>query len=344
MIRRIGEGQFAYCGRICPVNSMFMVSFALVLVALIGGSVAVTPSASLVGPGSYEEKNITFTFEQSVQNSGYHMTYLSARAGNVAVKNYAHGSGSLKSDATLTYQRLNKQNHPLYSDFNDFTQNCIQFKEDVSMAYAPMRMTVGNGYYGANSLDYSSLLKEKTWVKNYRAGTSMHHEVEYAHALDKVLEINAKDNFNYTYDPVWEGNGNTQMKINEDVTDGKAHVGVLQSNTDYAGKLAKDGKTPLSDFTSLKGLGSGLLSTAMKNPSIEIDEDYWGTSHIEKNMILDVPYYKKTSSDDWLPCCSGGYLTMPASYIGDAKLKSAKGIFDCTCFVAPTHAQFPKVY
>ena len=262
MIRRIGEGQFAYCGRICPVNSMFIVSFALVLVALIGGSVAVTPSASLVGPGSYEEKNITFTFEQSVQNSGYHMTYLNARAGNVAVKNYAHGSGSLKSDATLTYQRLNKQNHPLYSDFNDFTQNCIQFKEDVSMAYAPMRMTVGNGYYGANPLDYSSLLKEKTWVKNYRAGTSMHHEVEYAHALDKVLEINAKDNFNYTYDPVWEGNGNTQMKINEDVTDGKAHVGVLQSNTDYAGKLAKDGKTPLLDFTSLKGLGSGLLSSS----------------------------------------------------------------------------------
>ncbi len=34
------------------------------------------------------------------------------------------------------------------------------------------------------------------------------------------------------------------MKINEDATDGKAHAGVLQSNTDYAGKLAKDGKTP----------------------------------------------------------------------------------------------------
>ncbi|MDD4162820.1 MAG: hypothetical protein PHW87_10130 [Methanothrix sp.] len=343
MIKGIGKRLSTYCGRIGLEKSMLAGSFALILIALIGGSMAAT-TGSLVGPGSYEEKSISFTFEQSVQNSGYHMTYLYAKAGNVAIKNYAHGSGSLNSDATLTYQRLNRQNHPLYTDYNDFTQNCIQFKEDVSMVYAPMNIAVGTGYYAANPLDYSSLLKEKTWVKNYRAGTSMHHEVEYAHALDKVLEINAKEKFNYTYDPVWEGDGYTQMKINEDVTDGKAHIGVLQSNIDYAGKLASDGKTPLSDFTSLKGLGSGILSSAWKNPAIEIDEDYWGTSHIDKNMTLEVPYYKKTSSDDWLPCCFGGYLTMPTSYLGDAKLKSAKGVFDCSCFKAPNQAQFPRVY
>lgn len=342
MIKKISKRLFAYCGWIGLEK--FMLAFALILIAFLGGSMAATPSSSLVGPGSYEEKNISFNFEQSVQGNGYFMTYLYAKSGNVAVKNYAHGSGSLNSEATLTYQRLNKQNHPLYNDYNDFNQNCIQFKEDVAMVYAPMNIVVGNGYYAANPLDYSSLLKEKTWVKNYRAGTSMHHEVEYAHALDKELEINAKEKFNYTYDPVWEGVGYTQMKINEDVTDGKAHIGVLQSNTDYAGKLASDGKTPLSDFTSLKGLGSGMLSSAWKNPSIEIDEDYWGTYHIEKNMTLEVPYYKKTSSDDWLPCCFGGYLTMSASYLGDAKLKSAKGVFDCTCFKAPNQAQFPRVY
>ncbi len=115
MIRGICEGQFAYCGRTRPANSVLIVSFALVILALIGGSMAATPSASLVGPGSYEEKNISFTFEQSVQNNGYHMTYLYANAGNVAMKNYAHGSGSLNSEATLTYQRLNRQNHPLYN-------------------------------------------------------------------------------------------------------------------------------------------------------------------------------------------------------------------------------------
>ena len=41
-----------------------------------------------------------------------------------------------------------------------------------------------------------------------------------------------KEKFNYTYDPVTEGVGYTQMKVIEDVTDGKAHIGVLQANTE----------------------------------------------------------------------------------------------------------------
>ena len=50
------------------------------------------------------EKDITFNFEQSVQGNGYHSSYIYAKARNVAMKNYAHGSGSINSDATLTYQ------------------------------------------------------------------------------------------------------------------------------------------------------------------------------------------------------------------------------------------------
>ncbi len=125
--------------------------------------------ATLTYPNAYEERNTTFDFEQSVQGNGYFMTYLYAKSGNIAMKNYAHGSGSLNSEATLTYQNLDQiESHNATSDYNDFAQDCIQFKEDVSMVYAPMRIAVGTGYYAANPLDYSSLLKEKTWVKNYR--------------------------------------------------------------------------------------------------------------------------------------------------------------------------------
>ncbi|MDM7940475.1 MAG: hypothetical protein QUS07_09050, partial [Methanothrix sp.] len=180
-----------------------------------------------------------------------------------------------------------------------------------------------------------SLLKEKTWIKNYRAGTSMHHEVEYAHALDKELEITVKELLNHTYDPELVGVGFTQMKINEDVTDGKAHIGVLQAGNDWASQQ------PFTDLTTLSSKGD-MLTTAWKKPSIEIDEDYWGTYHIEKNMTLEVPYHSKQTSDDWLPCCFGGFSDMTA---WDQKtFKSAKGIFDCTCFKAPTQAQFPRVY
>jgi hypothetical protein len=197
------------------------------------------------------------------------------------------------------------------------------------MVYAPMRIAVGTGYYAANPLDYSSLLKEKTWVKNYLAGTSMHHEVEYAHALDKELEIVAKDKMNMTWDPELVSVGYTQMKLVEDVTDGKAHIGVLQANSNFAATIAED--LAVSSFKS-----------AWRNPSIEIDEDYWGTYHIEKNMTLEVPYHLIQKKDDWLPCCFGGFNDM--NTLDKKPFKSATGVFDCTCFKAPTQAQFPRVY
>jgi hypothetical protein len=336
---------FALNGGIDLKKAMLAISIAVILVSLIGCSSAQppTPPAGISTTGvyagnsysGYEEKNTTFNFEQSVQGNGYFMTYMYTKSGNIALKNYAHGSGSLNSEATLTYQYWDKKNHQNYAPlgYNDWSQNCIQFKEDVSMVYAPMRIAVGNGYYAANPLEYSSLLKEKTWVKNYRAGTSMHHEVEYAHALDKELNIDVKEKFNYTYDPIWEGIGYTRMAINEDVTDGKAHIGVLQANTDFSTANPWVGGS----------LDNAAKKSAWKNPSVEIDEDYWGTYHIEKNMTLEVPYYKKTVTDDWLPCCFGGYQdpNYPTTYMG---LKSAKGIFDCTCFKAPTQAQFPRVY
>jgi len=316
----------------------------MALVSLISCSFAQNPVTSPAGYNAYgqtysgyEEKNTTFDFEQSVQGNGYFMTYLYAKSGNVAVKNYAHGSGSLSSEATLTYQTLYKKNHQNYADYNDFYQNCIQFKEDVAMVYAPMKIAVGTGYYAANPLDYSSLLKEKTWVKNYRAGTSMHHEVEYAHALDKELNIDVKEKFNYTYDPVFEGVAYTRMMVNEDVTDGKAHIGVLQANRDFASSNPTLENTNLVDPKVVN-----FRNSAWRNPSIEIDEDYWGTYHIEKNMTLEVPYYRKTTLDNWLPCCFGGFDDMTA--VDKKTLKLATGIFDCTCFKAPTEAQFPRVY
>ncbi len=85
------------------------------------------------------------------------------------------------------------------------------------------------------------------------------------------------------------------------------------------------------------------MKSALKNPSIDIDEDYWGTYHIEKNMTIEVPYHLLQKKDDWLPCCFGGFADMSA-YDREKTFKSAKGIFDCTCFKAPTQAQFPRIY
>jgi hypothetical protein len=325
---------------------MLAVSVAMILVALIGCSTAQTYPAQKVSytPGvnpawyvnGYVESNTTFNFEQSVQGNGYFMTYLYAKAGNVAVKNYAHGSGSINNEAILTYYDMDQKRHNVYTDYNDVKANCIQFKETNSMVYAPMKIAVGTGYYAANPVDYSSLLKERTWVKNYRSGTSMLHEVEYAHALDKDLNVLAKESFNITYDPEIIGFSTTKMNVNEDMTDGKAHIGVLQASDNFANLNTIDSEG------SIGGQDIPNLKSALKNPAIEIDEDYWGTYHIEKNMTLEVPYHLIQKGDDWLPCCTGGFADM--NYEDKKPFKSATGIFDCTCFKAATQAQFPRVY
>ena len=328
----------------------------MVLVALIGNSIAATDyakpdilyPATAKYPNANMAANATFNFEQSVQGNGYHMSYIYAKAGATAMKNYAHGSGSLDSEATLTWQHLTEKNHNVYSDYFDHYQDCIQFKEDVAMVYAPMRIAVGTGYYAANPLDYSSLLKERTEAKNYLAGTSMIHEIEYAHAIDKELDLTVKDKINYTYDPEILSVGYTQMKVNEDVTDGKVHIGVLQANDQFVGlTLARENGSPADAPKDISALLTAFDDLSARkamwhDPAIEIDEDYWGTYHIEKNMTLEVPYHVVCKKDDWLPCCFAGFDDM--NPLDKKVFKSATGVFDCTCFKAPTVAQFPRVY
>jgi len=266
------------------------------------------------------------------------MTYVYAKAGNLKVKNYQHGSGSIDQESMLQTFDVTRDTHQYDKDWNDFNQACIQFKETVnSMTYAPMRIAVGTGYYAANPLAYNSLLKERTEVKNYRAATSMVNEIEYAHAIPrKDILIIAKESFNHTYDPTWEGHAITSFKINEEVTDGKIHIGVLQGSTNTAGTGTQTGSGAFPDAT----FGVDHRNAAWYKPSIEIDEDYFGTYNIQKNMTIDVPYLRVQKDEDWLPCCSGGWSDVP--YYASKYFGSAKGIFDCTCPPLKTQAQFPE--
>ena len=258
------------------------------------------------------DKNVSFSLEQNVQGYGYYMTYKYAKMGNSEFKDYAHGSGSLDNEAVLAAYTATHQYHMWNADWNDANMSCIQYKETTHAVYAPTRIAVGTGYYAANPLNYDSLIKEKTWVKNRLAGSEMQNEVEYAHKLDKDLSITEKDFTNLTYDPLYKSNSVTQMKITEDVGEGKIHIGVLQANADSAVRVPNT-------------LNSA-PSSAWKNPAIEIDEDYWGTYHVEKNMTLSVPYSRVAPVYDWLPCsCNEGWNDMT---IHDQRYHSAKGFFD----------------
>lgn len=314
---------------------------ALIVVALCGVSAATTyydttvPAKyplSSTSPIDVRESNITFNFEQSVQGNGYFMAYKYAKAGNVEFTEYEHGSGSVDSESVLYSQEYSVTTKD--GDINEFNQSCVTYKADNNLVYAPMKIAVGTGYYAASPLIYDSLLKEKTWVKNRRSDTVMHHEIEYAHAIDKNIDVIVKEKYNYTHDPEWFGVGATRMVINEDVTDGKIHIGVLQGNNAPVAKAL----IPSVGFANAPSI------TAWKDPAIEVDEDYWGTYHIEKNMTLEVPY-KRTEKGlgEWLPCCSGGWADMASGDQGGYGA-STKKIFDCSCYEVPTVAEFQRTY
>ncbi len=67
------------------------------------------------------------------------------------------------------------------------------------------------------------------------------------------------------------------------------------------------------------------------------DERYVGVYDIEKNILMRSRSDLYKQDDDWLPCCYGGWSDM-RYYDQKGFGKSAKGVFDCTCYKAPSHA------
>jgi len=156
---------------------------ALALGVMIGTIVAASSPYDVFGDGSIYaklvnknmivDKNVSFSFDQSVQGTGYYMTYKYAKFGNDEIKDYAHGSGSLDSEAVLSAYQSNHQYHLWNDNWDDYNVSCIQYAETTKATYAPFQFAIGTGYYAANPLKYDSLIKEKTTLKNYLAGSSM---------------------------------------------------------------------------------------------------------------------------------------------------------------------------
>jgi len=285
--------------------------------------------------------NLTLEMKQSVSGTGYFMNYKYAKMPNtmgingtrnngVEVLDYSHGSGVIDTESILSTETSDYTNYGVAKSDEyepDYAEalSCIHLKEDNAMTYSPISISMGTGYYAGKPLDFNSLIKEKSWLKNRGSYTLMHHEVEYAHALDKELEILAKD-FISEEDPAV-----SMMNISEDMTEGRAHIGLLQGDPDIVAEEDEDE----NDF---------IVNTAWKKPLVDVDEDYWGTYHIEKLMNLTSSEDEVEEDDDWLPCCSGGYLSMPEVYqMGSKGFGSdVKGIFDCTCFKAPATAELPR--
>ena len=174
----------------------------------------------------------------------------------------------------------------------------LQVKEHTVIAQAPKIIAIGKGYYADHPISYNSQTGQQTWIKNKASGVSMNHEVSSTHNLSQTLDMSAQDS-RHQDEYGTTANSGVQMKVAEDVREGKVSIGVLQ------GGMPLIGQTP--------------SATALKNPSLDIEEDYSGNFHIEKNMTLQAPIRLIQQNYSWLPCCSGGHFDVPdhnRGYIG----------------------------
>ena len=284
--------------------------------------------------------SIALNIEQSVKGDGYFMNYKAVRMPNsmglpeenyngVEAKDYSHGSGSIDTESLLLAEASNRtEGGAEDAEIMDYMEalSYIQMDEDAQLAYHPATMSIGNGFYAQSPVTFRSLLKEETWIKNRGGASSMQNQIEYAHALDKQLKFLVRD-FVYEEDP-----STTMMNISQNITNGKAHIGILQGDMD-----AMEESSINPDTEEMESIG--LAKSAWRRPLVYVDEDYFGTMHIEKRMNLTSAANKILEDDDWLPCCSGGYGDMNKL---DQRGHSADGVFDCSCFKVPDKAQFPK--
>ncbi|MCK9566958.1 MAG: hypothetical protein M0Q43_13040 [Methanothrix sp.] len=292
-------------------------------------------------PTTLEEKSLKFNFEQNVSGTGFFTAYKYAQMPNalgtegqqfngVEAKNKAHGSGKINTDSTIyaesSYSNKTWINGAYDEDGEEIedeegSTSIIQMKEDSKMTYSPLAMGIGSRYYNHNPVVFNSLLSEDDWIKNRDDFNSMHHRIDRAHGLNKVLEAqsNAGD------DTV-----NTAMDVEEDLIDGRAHFGVLQLEGIPADEEPEEGSEEVQVL--------GLAMKAWKKPLIDIDEDYVGSYHIKKNMDISTYTDEDEEEDSWLPCCFAGFGDM--NYADAEVFKSARGVFDCTCFNVPIRAQF----
>jgi hypothetical protein len=198
----------------------------------------------------------------------------------------------------------------------------ILMNEDNKVTYSPTTMAVGSRFYDFHPIKFNSLLKEENLIKNRGGGNSMQNGIEYAHVLDKKLDtlVNV---FEDVDDP-----SITSMNVSENVTEGRAHIGVLQANPDAISEIETNPETGEEETFAF-------AKSAWRKPQIYVDEDYFGNFHIEKkmNIATEVADDDYTDDYDWLPCtCNSGWDDMD---LHDTRYHSARGFFDCTAYPTP---------
>lgn len=278
---------------VCRIALAFIVSVALV---------------GVVWGIETEEAVYIYNMDQNVVGTGFFNAYKNTIAGNLAMENKGHGSGSLDCDAKLHTEKEYTYNSAAM-DYESTSDKKIVFNESMDFAYGVSQWQVGKSF---RSDAYRSLGMEKTCIKNYpeisKDGVSMMASFDSLDTLSKDITVDLYHHqVSGTDDP--HGGDPFEKSFEE--------KGQSILNVDAA-------------FTGRGHIGALAVNGSMHNVQKMIDEDYIGTFSIVKKISHEYDYIMKAEREDWLPCCFGGWNDM--NYRDQKGFgKSAKGVFDCTC-------------
>ncbi len=293
---------------------MNKLTFLALFVALIFSASAATWSGSVkTDSGSWDVKrqssNSSFTYEQSVQGQisavdyrgrplyPYHSFYENVNFNDVRVKERTAAlQGTYGSEEMLSIKSNinNSVNATIYKPAGSDVYT-IEFQErwPVNLSYS-------------KSIDYTGkgINNREFFGNNYDyAGANF----LYNHEFSKERHLNA----------TLKRMNSTVLATEEAIL--KAEVEATR-DTQY----------------SLKSHSTGIATFKYRqlderNEILnEGDERFVGIYDINSNIQMKSRFDKIQKEDDWLSCCSGGYFNLtPAE---QEELKSARGIFDCTCF------------
>lgn len=276
-----------------------------------------------------------------VQGEGYFVEYTKVNTNNLSMLNYAHGSGTMDFADILYDEQKTTSKSIYYIDYDTWewtkgqagASSKITYTRQYDNVQSPTSFAYGTGWYAAHPVIYNSLLKDKNEARSYQEATSMHRQIEYARAVkgDISVDINCTAPTAYV-----DGKGSTEMKVDDEVTQGTLHIGELVANP----KLIKI-KGAVGDGKSNEYVTTIGHFEAMKDPLIDIETEYIGDFKVQKTMKIEMTKSAPTWAEDWLPCCSGGFFDIPSRDF-DADHGSQKGIFDCTCRNTSISTMKPK--
>ena len=268
---------------------------------------------------SRESRNLSFTCEQSVQGnispveyrygtlSPYHSKYQDLMVNDVGIKERTAAlEGSLNSEELLSLKSHinNSVNMTIYKPSGSDLYT-IDFYEKWPVKFV---YEASLNYTGKEINDLQFVGNNHDYVT---ANFLYNHEFSREQALNMSLE---------------------RMNATVFATDEGIESGAVKATRDTQYKL-KTHSTGIAEFKW--GQVDDDLNVANAG-----DEQFAGDYNIVKNIHMKSHFDLIRKEDSWLPCCSGGYLTM--NPIEQRDIISARGVFDCSCFDVPSKAQFQE--